>query len=556
MSAQNTTGVYTGVWTNWSRGRITGLTLTLTSAHGALLIAFLAFLITIITAGLWKIVTYILFHIFSTKAPDARDGLYHQRQAILKNSLNPLSGLIYLARSGWAWRRSAKRVKRRMLPVILLTAICVALFSLASGFSSKVATSLSSEALVSSPVCLTAPYQVADGSNVFTDQSSLIEAIQQAQFSHDLAIYAKECYSDRPMDAMTPCEKLVKPSLTIHSDTNAACPFKNNTLCRTNTSNIFLDTGLLDSHYDLGLNAPPEQRFMYRATTHCAPLNTHGRFEYNAVISGNDTYRTVEYSFGGIPNYANYTFMAPLLWHAPLSLASAPRYLLGTSKWWPGYANNYSGWVPIDELRLPDALLEIIWLTSDGIMYEGSVSDPWFNASTKKFQLENGFVVHVRDEPASPMACVQREQYCNPRSATGSPKCTALMDQFEVKHHALDLWENDPAFQETLAWIMLTKDRSAFSFAEITSVLGEASLLASLSVNRLGFQKALSDTQWHDEVRFWFSIKLAGLQRMFLSLTRTPDPGSASIYEELPSSISEQLCGNQVRQPPSPSPRP
>ncbi|KAF4546051.1 Cytochrome p450 protein [Lasiodiplodia theobromae] len=542
MSAQNTTGVYTGVWTNWSRGRITGSTLTLTAAHGALLIAFLAFFITIITAGLWKIFTYILFHIFSAKAPDARDGLYHRRQAILRNSLNPLSGLIYLARSSWAWRHSAKRMKRRMLPVILFTAICIALFSLASGFSAKVATSFSSEALISSPDCLVVPYQVADESNSFTDEGSRIDAIQQAEFSHDLAIYAKECYSDRPTDAMTPCEKLLKPKLAIHSNTSAACPFSNS-ICRTNTSNIFLDSGLLDSHEDLGLNAPPEQRFKYRTTAHCAPLNTRGHVEYSATTVDNDTYETAQYLFGGITS--NITFeAASSFWQASMYVASV--YQLGTSTWSPGNPDG-SAWIPIHELKLSDGLLDIIWLTANGIIYEGPVSDPWFKTGADKFSQTN-VGMYVRDEPASPMACVQREQYCNPNLPL-SQQCTALVDPYEVKDHVLGLWGNDPDSQNAMAWIMMTKDRCSFTFARITGVLRDASLLASLSMDRIGFQKALPDDQWHAEVRFWFSVKLAGLQRMFLSLARTPDNSSASVYgglsEETVASASKRLCGNQ-----------
>jgi len=37
--------VYTGVWTNWSRGKVNGSTITLTRNDANLLIAFLAFFI-------------------------------------------------------------------------------------------------------------------------------------------------------------------------------------------------------------------------------------------------------------------------------------------------------------------------------------------------------------------------------------------------------------------------------------------------------------------------------------------------------------------------------
>ncbi len=34
-----------------------------------------------------------------------------------------------------------------------------------------------------------------------------------------------------------------------------------------------MDTGLLDSHADLGINAPPQNRVSFRRVTTCAPLH-------------------------------------------------------------------------------------------------------------------------------------------------------------------------------------------------------------------------------------------------------------------------------------------
>ncbi len=39
--------VYTGVWTNWSRGKMMGSTLTLTRTDANVFIAFLAFFVTL-----------------------------------------------------------------------------------------------------------------------------------------------------------------------------------------------------------------------------------------------------------------------------------------------------------------------------------------------------------------------------------------------------------------------------------------------------------------------------------------------------------------------------
>ena len=49
MSTQPSTyEVYLGAWTDWSRGRVLGATLTLSRGDGTLLIAFLAFYVAIV----------------------------------------------------------------------------------------------------------------------------------------------------------------------------------------------------------------------------------------------------------------------------------------------------------------------------------------------------------------------------------------------------------------------------------------------------------------------------------------------------------------------------
>jgi hypothetical protein len=78
-------------------------------------------------------------------------------------------------------------------------------------------------------------------------------------------------------------------------DYNASCPFATD-VCRSNTSNIALDTGYVDSHFGFGLNAPHEQRFVLRYKLHCAPLQTDG---YTGQLSkDNQTY--VTYRYGGL----------------------------------------------------------------------------------------------------------------------------------------------------------------------------------------------------------------------------------------------------------------
>ncbi len=78
--------VHTGTWVNWSRGRVFGATLTMTTANANSVIAFTAFFITLVATQFWRI-SCIAFHLsFST--PQDADALNHQRQVVLRNSLS------------------------------------------------------------------------------------------------------------------------------------------------------------------------------------------------------------------------------------------------------------------------------------------------------------------------------------------------------------------------------------------------------------------------------------------------------------------------------------
>lgn len=92
--------IYTGVWTNWSHGAVFGRTLTIDRRDGDLLIAFIALFVTIVGTSFWRLACFALHSFFSSEA--TRDGIYHQRQAILRNSANGANGLWRLGQTQWA----------------------------------------------------------------------------------------------------------------------------------------------------------------------------------------------------------------------------------------------------------------------------------------------------------------------------------------------------------------------------------------------------------------------------------------------------------------------
>ena len=84
-------GVYIGAWINWSHGSVRSATITVTTRDGALLIAFLAFYVGLASTSFWRIACFAFHQMLSSDKLE--DGLYHQRQAILRNSATDVVGL-------------------------------------------------------------------------------------------------------------------------------------------------------------------------------------------------------------------------------------------------------------------------------------------------------------------------------------------------------------------------------------------------------------------------------------------------------------------------------
>jgi hypothetical protein len=95
-----------------------GATLTLSRQKGTFLIAFLALFVATAGTSFWKIVRYGLHYGYSSsKMPD---GVYHQRQAILRNTPSPLDAALKFLNIGWTWRKRAAKLSWRAFPSLTL----------------------------------------------------------------------------------------------------------------------------------------------------------------------------------------------------------------------------------------------------------------------------------------------------------------------------------------------------------------------------------------------------------------------------------------------------
>lgn len=103
---------------------------------------------------------------------------------------------------------------------------------------------------------------------------------KQLNDSFTAAEYAKNCYGGNHNSLA--CGTYPQPSLSYKVNQNASCPFQKGICKISDTAAFEMDTGLLDTHEDLGINAPQSERIKYRKLTTCAPLQTKN-FEDGAL---------------------------------------------------------------------------------------------------------------------------------------------------------------------------------------------------------------------------------------------------------------------------------
>ncbi|KAF2138136.1 uncharacterized protein K452DRAFT_361593 [Aplosporella prunicola CBS 121167] len=535
--------VHIGTWTNWSRGPVFGATLTLNQQQGSLLIAFVAFFITMVGASFWRISCFVFHRIYSTRA--ARDGLHHQRQAILRNSANAASGFLALIQVGWAWRQYW-----RVSPVIAYTLICLGAFAIASGFSSQISSAMGDELLISSPNCGLLVHR-------FSNSLSSFEGILNPYWTKRLVSatdYAQQCYSSNSSNVGLQCGTFIKKRLPTLVKRNASCPFEGG-ICRSNTSNLLLDTGFLNSLEHFGVNTPSRERFLWRKVVHCAPLVTEGyTMQYNfSDADGGQSY--MRYYYGKHFGKADFTYQYPIT--SPkggirLNYTSAdPNYSLSGLKTLVKnhtVAERVSEFDPIPELRRMDGDLDIFFLSATNVAFNSYSNDSWYqikdssDASMVSDESTGEMDLYYQKEPASPMACVTRQQYCFP-SLSKENRCTALSSNIDAGLDAGYMHQKRKD-QDGFIWVSPVS-ASAMTISEVVNIMGQQALASRYNF-RHGIQGPISENQWQLDVEHWHASTLAHLQDGYLHKASGPTDERLFEFLDRPANaIEKRLCKSQ-----------
>lgn len=330
----------------------------------------------------WRLGCFIMHRYFSSAKP--QDGLYHQRQAILRNSDTAHDGILRLLASMFAWRSShrAREPVFRLLPVIVTAFTVSAAFGVASVFSSNVTRETINQVLLKGTRC--GHYTLEKLTNL--EQHFTLFMPYRTEMASKFLNYGMQCYTDETHT--DGCNLYVKPRLPLVSTRGKSCPFGAD-ICKIRDDSLFMDTGMLDSLEHFGINIAPEYRFQLRLVTTCAPLKTQGYMsdyndsEYGAVkrymygpsmsypFGNNFTYQVpVDHAF--MPSEASFASIHPLQYQlgATESIATSSE----------GDVSRSSIWKPIPALRVPNAEVHILFMSASKIRYAAPITDPWFSA--------------------------------------------------------------------------------------------------------------------------------------------------------------------------------
>ncbi|OCT54650.1 hypothetical protein CLCR_02783 [Cladophialophora carrionii] len=524
--------VHEGVWTNYSRGKVWGLTWTLCPTHAVIMTNALAILVTVCGVQLFNIIRYTIYRFGTSTRPETPH--LQKQQNILKVAVSDMATAQSMLSLAWKHRRSSGKRSIRAYTIGLFAVLYTVLFWVAGIFSNKAISTSSTSG----------PWEVLSRSKgcgiwnqTYYDQISSLDISTEDNFDmlvqfkskkgQDVQLsleYAQKCYfaqSSAPNMSST-CKTFKTPSLSTSCE-NGTCPFPSY-LCHDNSKTAVLDTGYLDSHHDLGINAKPQDRLRYRRVTTCTVIN-----DTNYVTGWNDKvvntssaqvspatayanfgpsnykYTNWTYSYSNFASFFDmFSSQVILPYQLDPEMAYAPTD--------PQYS--VSDFEPIEGLAPIKADLVLLFLSYTG-MYTTQVDDPWFAAHEEALfegpypYLQSRF---ARDKPISTLGCTEQHDFC-----TSNGTCTGLGGFDQVQNVAA--FNRALTRHQNVTFDRLLRATSLASLQQITMNLGLTTnpLLASNATYTGSSGAVLSaplpENQWKLELEYWHSIAMAHLQR-------------------------------------------
>jgi hypothetical protein len=294
--------VYTGFWHDYSVNGAGAWTLTLDVRWSGFLLAALSAFVGIVGASFWSLLAFAI-HQFRAR-PGQEDVLYIQQQAVYRNPSSSVGTVIELFNICWAWRSrrrgtSSQRIVQRSVLFSLPPLVVFVGFTIAAVFVGDVTrpTYEGNDVKIKSSNCGTL---WANNQQTVAGYSASI-----SKFANDTIAaraYARSCYG--PTTPASACGLYAQQSLP-YTKNNVKCPFGEDTngqrLCIVDSA-LMLDSGLLDSSEYLGINAPKNDRILFRRALTCSPINVTA-YQKPSNVTDEDGFTNWQYFLGpnGVP---------------------------------------------------------------------------------------------------------------------------------------------------------------------------------------------------------------------------------------------------------------
>ncbi|KAF2629796.1 hypothetical protein BU25DRAFT_274351 [Macroventuria anomochaeta] len=507
--------IYLGFWINRSFDSVRGATLTLDRNRGGLLIAFLALFVSTSGRSLWKITRCVLHFVYSSDRHS--EGVYHQRQAILRNTPLALDAAVELILAFRAWhRRGTSLFRKLLLPTLLALTLAVS-FIFAGIFSSRVSNSSANEILLVGRDCNEDLPKMDD-----RESQQYITPFLNRKAAENLA-YASQCYQTGDADRPDSCKVMTTPALPYKFDGNASCPFAAD-MCKQPFGNMVLDTGTLDSYTHFGLNTGPHVTVQVKE--HCAPLVTNG-FSNSSVDPDRSFVNFTRYYYGG--GWYNYTF------EIANNATSHTSDSTGDYEVYPE-DHVYLDAPFIPQLQVATARTSLYFLVPSGVAYMNRTDDPWFSATTTS---DRAGTWYIPDEPAAVLGCVSERTFCNPE-LPAPEGCLDLYVSGEASFRRVFPNPQDRMSLRPLSIVLQTYGaggmQSFFTARSVPTLLARQTLFPyNPRYNYTAIQtKVLPSNQWQKEMEYVGQATLAAMQHSIVDYARGSWLGGGTLCEGEP----------------------
>ena len=281
-----------GFWSDYDKPWASRTILTLTNTQAGYIIAAISFLLaSVILPILWRILVLGIYLSRHTRLSDQTYEL-KQRRILLRNAPLPGGAILALTEAFWDWSQGSATNLQRKPSEFLVLLLRSATNLQRKPFQFLFLLVLSTASIVVIGVCgiFVPPLFVSDATgdvialakpgscgflSLFDSVAEFDEVAASASRELDETVdargYAAEFYGNESSGRglQSPFPVLALP---YQVDNLSSCPFSEELCLLGSDGSITFDTGLIDSHKHLGINAQAKDRVNYRWKSTCTPL--------------------------------------------------------------------------------------------------------------------------------------------------------------------------------------------------------------------------------------------------------------------------------------------